>query len=147
MQIKRSREKKVRATLDMMPMIDVTFQLIIFFLLSSTFVVQTSVPIELSPSEGAAQLEKKNMSITLAAGDGGPDNGGAIFVDDTEITAWIDLRRVLAELKNRNPEALVLVRPDRNVPTERLVKVLGIANRLGIVHYGIAAQQAEPLEE
>lgn len=144
MQIKRNREKKVRATLDMMPMIDVTFQLIIFFLLSSTFVVQTSVPIELSRSEGAAQLEKKNMTITLAAGEGGPDNGGAVYADDTEISAWIDLRRVLLELKNRNPEALVLVRPDRSVPTERLVYVLGMANNLGITHYGIAAQQAEP---
>jgi len=147
MQIKGSRDKKVRATLDMMPMIDVTFQLIIFFLLSSTFVVQTSVPIELSRSEGAAQLEKKNMTITLAAGEGGPDNGGAVYADDTEITAWIDLRRVLLELKNRNPDALVLVRPDRNVPTERLVYVLGMANNLGIVHYGIAAQQAEPPED
>jgi biopolymer transport protein ExbD len=34
-----------------------------------------------------------------------------------------------------------MVRPDKNVPTERLMRVLGIANGAGITHYGIAAQQ------
>lgn len=145
--IKRKRERKVRAALDMTPMIDVTFQLIIFFLLSSSFVVQTSVPIELSKSESAAQMERKNLNITLAVGPGGPENGGPIYADETEITSWVDLRRVLMELKNRNPEALVLVTPDKNVPTERLVYVLGIANKTGITHYGIAAQHTDPPEE
>ncbi len=145
--IKRKRERKVSAALDMTPMIDVTFQLIIFFLLSSSFVVQTSVPIELSKSESAAQMEKKNLSITLGVGPGGPDGAGPVFADDAEITSWVDLRRVLLELKNRNPDALVLVRPDKSVPTERLVYVLGMANNLGITHYGIAAQHTDPPEE
>ena len=49
------------------------------------------------------------------------------------------------ELREREDEPLVLIRPDARVPTERLVKVLGLANGVGIKNYGIAA--APPEEE
>ncbi len=141
MQLRRSTTKKIRATLDMTPMIDVTFQLIIFFLLSSTFVIQSSVPVELSQvPEGAVTHEKKQLTITLQAGEGGPDNKGGVYVDETPIGNWQELRGILKALQERDPEALVLIRPDRAVPTERLLYVMGMANALGLVHYGVAAE-------
>jgi len=139
MKFPRNNTRKIRAALELTPLIDVIFQLLIFFMLSSTFVVQSSVPIELSEAEGAPQLERKEMSITLAYGEGGPENAGEVYVNDTPITNWTQLTRVLVDLREREPDALVLIRPDARVPTERLVKVLGLANSVGIMHYGIAA--------
>ncbi|HOH42281.1 MAG TPA: biopolymer transporter ExbD [Candidatus Hydrogenedentes bacterium] len=139
MKFKRDNRRKVLASLDMTPLIDVVFQLLIFFMVSSTFVVQSSVPIELPEAEGADQLESKEMSITLVYGAGGPEDGGEIFVNDISITNWTQLTRSLVELRERDPEALLLIRPDARVPTERLVKVLGFANSVGIKNYGIAA--------
>ena len=72
MKFKRDNRRKVLASLDMTPLIDVVFQLLIFFMVSSTFVVQSSVPIELPEAEGADQLESKEMSITLVYGAGVP---------------------------------------------------------------------------
>ncbi|NLN93057.1 MAG: biopolymer transporter ExbD [Candidatus Hydrogenedens sp.] len=139
MKFKRDNRRKVQATLDMTPLIDVVFQLLIFFMVSSTFVVQSSVPIELPEAEGADQLESKEMAITLVYGTGGPEDGGEIFINDVSITNWTQLTRALVDLRERDPEALVLIRPDARVPTERLVKVLGFANSVGIKNYGIAA--------
>lgn len=144
MKFKRDNRRKVLASLDMTPLIDVVFQLLIFFMVSSTFVVQSSVPIELPEAEGADQLESKEMSITLVYGTGGPEDGGEIFVNDISITNWTQLTRSLVELRERDPEALVLIRPDARVPTERLVKVLGFANSVGIKNYGIAATSPMP---
>jgi len=145
MQLRRSSTKRVKASLDMTPMIDVTFQLIIFFLLSSTFVVQSSVPVELSQvPEGAVTHEKKQLTITLQTGEGGPDNKGGVYVDDTPIKNWTELRGILLALKERDPEALVLIRPDRAVPTERLLYVMGMANACGLYHYGVAAESPLP---
>ncbi len=141
MRFPRNSGLKVRAALDMTSMVNVVLLLLLFFMLTSSFVVQSSVPIELIQSEGAAQTERRDMTITLAVGEGGPDNGGSVFVEDAPVSTWADLRGVLMDLKGKNPEALVMVRPDKNVPTERLMRVLGIANGAGITHYGIAAQQ------
>lgn len=141
MRFARNTELKVRSTMDMTSMVNVVLLLLLFFMVASPFAVQSSVPIELVQSEGAAQIERRDMTITLAVGDGGPDNGGGVFVEDRPVESWADLRAALADLKAKNPEAQVMVRPDRNVPTERLMRVLGIANGAGITHYGIAAQQ------
>ena len=139
MKFKRSNERKVRAIIDSTPLIDVVFQLLIFFMLTSSFVVHTTVPVELSEAKGTSELENKEMSITLAFGTGGPEDGGEVFINDVAISHWTQLTRALAELREREPEAGVLIRPDARVPTERLVKVLGFANGVGIKHYGIAA--------
>ena len=145
MKFPRKTSRKVTASVELTPLIDVVFQLLIFFMLSSTFIVQTSVPIELPNAEGAEQLESKNITITLAYGDGGPENGGNVYVEDVPIENWTQLTRLLVELREREEEPLVLIRPDARVPTERLVKVLGLANGVGIKNYGIAA--APPEEE
>ncbi|HOC68681.1 MAG TPA: biopolymer transporter ExbD [Candidatus Hydrogenedentes bacterium] len=141
MKFRRTSERKIHATIDSTPLIDVVFQLLIFFMLTSSFVVHTSVPVELSEAEGASELDNKEMSITLVYGTGGPEDGGEVYINEVPITNWTQLTRSMAELRDTDPEALVLIRPDARVPTERLVKVLGFANSVGIKHYGIAAIQ------
>lgn len=145
MKFPRKTGRKVTASVEMTPLIDVVFQLLIFFMLSSTFIVQTSVPIELPKADGAEQLESKKLTITLVYGSGGPEDGGEVYANDVPIENWTQLTRLLVELREREDEPLVLIRPDARVPTERLVKVLGLANGVGIKNYGIAA--APPEEE
>jgi len=139
MNFKKNSNRRIRATIDATPLIDVVFQLLVFFMLTSSFVVHTSVPVELSEAEGASELDNKEMSITLVYGAGGPEDGGEVYINEVPIANWTQLTRSMAELRERDPEAMVLIRPDARVPTERLVKVLGFANSVGIKHYGIAA--------
>jgi biopolymer transport protein ExbD len=144
MRFKRRKTREgTRANLDITPLIDVVFQLVLFFMLSSTFVVQASIPIELSQSDSAEQLEQKDATVTLSVGEGGPDNKGQVVFTEGDrnvpIAAWAELTDALSKFHLEQPDGLLLVRPDRRVATERLVKVLGIANNVGIVKYGIAA--------
>jgi len=138
--------RKVKATLDITPLIDVVFQLVLFFMLSSTFVVQRSIQIEMSQAEGTLSLEQKDLSVTIAYGQGGPDNGGAVYVNDVAVETWGELSQTLSAAQAERPDLLVLIRPDARVPTERLVRVLGIASSVGIERYGIAAQPPESEE-
>lgn len=133
-------KRKVRASLDLTPLIDVVFQLLVFFMLSSTFVVQSSIQIEVPVAEGSEALETKDLSITLQYGDGGPDGNGRVYVDSDEITSWAELSRRIAEEMAVRPEAMVLIRPDSRIETGRLVQVLGIATSVGVERYGIAAE-------
>jgi len=139
---KANSNKSIKATVDLTPLIDVVFQLLLFFMLTSTFVVQSSIPVELSKSDFSEQLEQKEATVTLVFGEGGPDNQGEVYYKEEEevpIKSWYELTRALESFYERKPDGLLLIRPDRRVPTERLVKVLGIANSVGIKHYGIAA--------
>lgn len=140
MKFKREKKLQVKAALDMTPMIDVVFQLILFFMLSSTFVVQSAINIQMAEAKGAVQYEQKDLSITLQYGEGGPDNRGPVFVNNVEIASMEELSRILAEAHAERPEIMVLIRPDRHIESARLIEVLGIANSVGIERYGIAAQ-------
>lgn len=146
MKFKRNNKRRIVANVEMTPLIDVVFQLLIFFMLSSTFVVQTSIPIEIPKAVGASNLEKKDFEIFLLPGTGGPDDGGAIKVsggdlkEPVDITSWADLDGILRAISDRNPDALVMIYSDERVTSGRLVSVLGYANSANITHYGIAAQ-------
>jgi len=147
MRLSRKSKHKVRANLDMTPLIDVVFQLLIFFMLSSTFVVQTSIAINVPQASGAQQLERKDITVTLEYGSGGPDDGGGVTVTvdrDVAIENWGELQLVLQELADENPNAFLLVRADEAVTTQRLLQVFTQARAAGISQFNILAE--EPLE-
>ena len=75
----KSRSSKVQATVDMTPMLDVVFQLIIFFLVSTTFAILPAIKLNLpqsATSEGAT-----NKGITITASD-----DGKLFFNEKEVT-------------------------------------------------------------
>ena len=79
--------------LDMTPMIDVVFQLLIFFMLTSTFVVQSSIKIELPEAQSASTTqETKELSITLAYGTDGPEGKGKIYIDELEVASLQEMK-------------------------------------------------------
>jgi len=142
MKFERTKKYKTRVNLDLTPLIDVVFQLILFFMLSSTFVVQSAINIRMAEAKGAVQYEQKDLSITLQDGEGGPGNKGPVYVNNTEVQSMEELSNVLAEARKERPDIMVLIRPDRRIESARLIEVLGIANSVGIERYGIAAQPA-----
>lgn len=143
MKFRRGERKRRGASLDLTPLIDVVFQLVLFFMLSSTFVVQSSIQIEMPEAEGGQAFEEKDLSVTITHGVGGPDNEGEVYVNSVPVESWAELSRKLAVAHTERKELVLLIRPDARVPTERLVRVLGIASSVGIERYGIAAQPPE----
>lgn len=136
-------KRKVKASLDLTPLIDVVFQLIIFFMLSSTFVVQSSIQVELPESEGTRTLEQKDLSLTISLEPGGPGGGGLIYVNQDPIATWEALAERLSDERAQRDNPLLLIRSDDQAPSGRIVRVLGIARSVGIERYGFAAQPLE----
>lgn len=132
MKFRRSEREKhrVRANVDLTPLIDVVFQLLIFFMLTATFVVQSSIPIDMPEADGESELEPKSLSITLAPGKDGVEGGGKIFINSEEVRSFRDLTIQLEQELEMNPGIMVILRPDASVETRRLVRVLGIASRI-----------------
>ena len=119
----RSRSTE-EAEMDMTPMIDVTFQLIIFFMITATFVVQKTLDM---PQAGAAdesaparptlsQLKETNIIVKVKA-------GGEISVDDKQVTLATLPDALREAAKDRDSVELVLD-VDDDVPHQTLVQVI-----------------------
>lgn len=132
--------RKVKATVDLTPLIDVVFLLIIFFMLSTTFVVQSSIPVEIPEADGSSKWEEKDLTVTLMQGTDGPGDGGKIFVGNDEMMSMAQLSERLADELAAHPKLMVLIRPDARIEAGRLVRVMGIASSVGIENYGLAAR-------
>lgn len=140
MKFRKDTKRKVTPDVDLTPLIDVVFQLLIFFMLSATFVVQSSIEISIPRAEGATQLEHKDLSITLARGPGGPDGKGPVYVNKIEIMEMEELSRILSEKVIEQPDIRVLIRSDERVEVGRFIEVIGIATSVGIHNFHALAQ-------
>jgi|SRR5882672_3961307 len=111
---------KVEAAFSMASMTDLIFLLLIFFMLTSSFVTPSGLPVNL-PSSIASTIEVQKVSVTVT-------KDLAYFVNDKRVT-----RNTLEKELSRNlgsPNGVVVLHIDKSVPTEELVYVAGVATSL-----------------
>ena len=130
MNFRRGRQKRPPTVLDMTPLVDVVFQLLIFFLLTSTYVQverasSTSVPVELPESNLSANDQLPEEIIVSV------NQGGEVFYGDDAVTLE-ELAMRLVRTANRNPKSIVLVRGDQRVPYGRIGQVMSIVRASGL---------------
>ena len=108
---------------DLTALIDVIFQLLIFFLLTSTYVSQqpaaaAQIPVELPESSlDSTAIPHDQVTITVTS-DGG------LLLDVEEIQGVDELTVRLLEVRAKNAKTVVLVRGDQTVPYGRIASVL-----------------------
>lgn len=109
--------RKVRETItpDLTPLIDVVFILLIFFIVSSVFKKEELALVLNLPSSAAQELEVEPKEISLEI------NKDKLAIYGKEISLE-DLDAKLTEIKNKNKN--IIVRIDKDVIYERIVKVL-----------------------
>ena len=123
-------KRRAPTVLDMTPLVDVVFQLLIFFLLTSTYVQQSSqnsssVPVELPESSlEASQQAPDELMISI-------DEGGSVFVGD-ELLSLDQLATRLFRVAQSKPNTIVLVRGDQRVPYGRVGQVMSIVRASGL---------------
>lgn len=125
------RRLKPSVNADMVPMIDVVFQLVIFFMISSTFIQVPGIALTLPELETAEQVTVSELIVTIA------DNE-SVYLNDEQMT----FEAADAVLKNYTPqqrEALsgVIVEGDKSVSYEAMVKCLDLLRRNGFEQIGL----------
>ncbi len=111
---------KVEAAFSMASMTDLIFLLLIFFMLTSSFVTPSGLPVNL-PTSKASTIEVQKVSVTVT-------KDLLYYVNDKKVT-----RNTLESELKRNldiPNGVVVLHIDKSVPTEELVFVAGIATSL-----------------
>ena len=116
------------------PMIDIMLFLLVFFMLSTIYMVQTNnFNVDLPKSEGTRQeIEPKVAAITVTA-------GGEIFYDDSKILDKNLIQLVNHEL-TKDAETIFVIYGDRTARYENVAKVLEVLKKSGARHVSIATE-------
>ncbi len=122
-------------TLNLTPLIDMVFILLIFFMVTSSFVKETGVKIKRPGAETAVHQEQTDILIAVT-------RKGLVWVDRKEINIR-SLRSHLERLHAENPEGGVIIAADRQAPTGVVIRILDQARLAGIEQISIAAEKVQ----
>lgn len=126
--------KKDESNIDLTPMLDVVFILLIFFVVTATFLSEQAIDAasnENNDTPPETDEENKNILIELSQNNEIRFNGAPRAVLESQIRANID------RLKAENPSATVIVRPAETSNVNTLVTVMDAARQAGIVNISI----------
>src|SRR6476620_6438341 len=115
------------------PLLDLAFVLLIIFMIT-TPLLENSVNLIIPSSSAANAPVKAGQVQTISI-----DRGEAIKINDKAVTA-ADLAGRLAELKKANPEVAIVIRPDRDLPVQKLITLMDALQRAQISKVGIATK-------
>ena len=114
---------------------DIVFLLVIFFLLTSQFVIQTGVKVKLPGSTTNDQAEQTQLIVTITS-------GGVVYAGPDE-TGIDQLPQKLNELKGISEENNLVIRADKTVQIDLVIKVIDAAKSIGIGRFTIETEKEE----
>jgi biopolymer transport protein ExbD len=134
MKFKRHIEiEKGLKQIDIAPLIDVVFLLIIFFMLTSSFVLQPGIKVKLPRAVTSEVIGQESVSITVSAEN-------VIYLFDKVVTLK-ELKKNLENLKVK--KIPILIKADRRASLGRVVEIWDLCRQLGIEGVNIATYQEE----
>ena len=128
------KRRRISPQINVTSLIDVVLNLLIFFMLSSTFVTQQGIRIDLPEAKATTKnVSREENTIIITA-----DN--AIYINGQEIGSIEDLRQQLLTLKQEQQEDLIIVKADEKVAHGIVVSVMDIARTSGFNRIAIATR-------
>jgi len=115
---------------------DIVLLLVIFFLLTSQFVIQTGVKVKLPGSKTNEQSEPSKMIVTITS-------TGVVYAGPDQTTLEL-LSGKLIELKGASEESSLIIRADKTVQIDLVIKVIDAAKSVGIGKFTIETEQENP---
>jgi biopolymer transport protein ExbD len=118
------------ATIDLTPMLDVTFIMLIFFIVTASFIKESGI--EVNRPEASTSLPKENVNILVAI-----SATNEIWMDQRRI----DVRSVRANIERlhaENPKGAVVIQADNQSNTETVAAVLDAAREAGVYDVSLA---------
>lgn len=134
MKLRNYRETK-QPDLNIIPMIDIMFFLLVFFMLSTMYMVeQKTIPVNLPQATSATIDNKTNFTVTLK-------DDGSIYLEDQQTDIQTLLMQATKEQKN-NPSFAIIIRADKDINYDKVVSFIDTLKKAGIARFGLATNGA-----
>ena len=128
-----SEDGGVYDEINITPMLDLAYVLLVIFIIMTTAVVQ-GIKVNLPKASAQPTLaENKTKAITVTA-------DGTIYLDTFPVSMQ-ELENMLRQYKSANPTLPVIIKADATIQYQRVVDVLDLAGRLQITQLGLVTQK------
>lgn len=133
-------KKRDDVSVDLTPLIDVVFLLLIFFMVSTTFTKETHLEIDLpeSSAEATSSEEVELIEIVVNASGGYAINGKNLINNKLDT-----LKRAIQKTSNGKSDLPMVITADASVAHEYVVRAMDAAGQLGFTKLSITTKQAQ----
>ena len=121
------------AQVDMTPMLGIVFIMLIFFIVTTSFVKESGITVSTPQADTAAPQESANIFIAITA-------NGEVWIDRRPVDPR-SVRAIVARLHADNPEGSVIIQSDGEASTRMLVEVMDQVRLAGVEGIAIAADK------
>ena len=128
----RKIETEEESSIDLTPLLDIVFIMLIFFIVTATFTKESGITVNQPVAQTSKKINGQSVIIGL-------DAQNSIWLDGRTI----DLRAVqinIARLRAENPKLSLIIAADRQSSTETLISVMDASRRAGIENISLAAK-------
>ncbi|MFN3239252.1 MAG: ExbD/TolR family protein [Pseudomonadales bacterium] len=136
--MKFARRTRTEVEVNLTPLIDVVFLLLIFFMVSTTFTKDTQLSIDLPEAEGdPARVAEKIIEITVTR-NGDYAVNGTVLVDKQLGT----LKRAIEKVAEGDTALPMVITADSATPHQSVVTAMDAAGQLGFIHLSITTRNS-----
>ncbi len=135
MRYNHTDQESSAANVNLTPLIDVVFILLIFFLVTASFTKESGIDVNRPTAQTAVRQEQGNLIIAI-------NKNGEIWIDNQ----LVDLRTIRAHIERlhaQNPEGTVIILADKESRTGTAVDVLDQVRLAGVSNVAIAAERKQ----
>ncbi len=123
------------AQINLTPMLDVVFIMLIFFIVTATFVRERGIDVaQPDPSERPETVDPDQRVILVSI-----SNRDRITISQRDVD-WRNVRANIERLHAENPEAPVVIRPHPDSSTDAMIHVMDSARQAGIFNISLAQE-------
>jgi biopolymer transport protein ExbD len=129
---RRNQQETDEASIDVTPMLDVVFIMLIFFIVTASFVKEAGIDVNRPEAATAERKERGNILVAIT-------ENGQIWINKRQV----DPRAVRANIERmhaENPQGAVVIQADKMSRNGLLVQVMDAARLAGVYEVSIAAE-------
>ena len=132
---RRRTRKTTESEVNLTPMLDVVFIMLIFFIVTASFVKEAGIDVSRPPAATAERKERGNIMVAITEND-------QIWMDRRQVDPRA-LRANIERLHAENPQGSVVIQADKNSKSGLLVQVMDAARLAGVKNVALAAEVVE----
>jgi len=137
--VKFRRRARPEVGIDLVPLIDVVFMLLIFFMVSTTFQRETGIKIDLPEATTSARHDEDTVINMTISADGGYAVNGRLLVNNQLATVI----RALNDVSGGDRNQRLVITADANARHQAVVTAMDAAGQVGLTRLSIATKSAE----
>lgn len=137
--MKFARRPRVEVDINLTPLIDVVFLLLIFFMVSTTFTRETHLSIDLPEASGEpSRVKEKQIEITVT------QSGNYAINEEPLVDKKLDtLKRAIDKVSEGDAAIPMTITADSRAPHQAVVTAMDAAGQLGFAHLSITTRNAD----